>query len=173
MKHLFTILLALVVATTCFGQFEKSTTFRATVNFNIVLDGLATNDAGIGVGLDASFFSQKRLQALLETSADRFIGDKLMVADPITGEETKSAAIYSVKAGPQFFITNNLALAVTYGPSWHVIRDFKYKLDYGLKYSVIGFFGAQKNFITKLFLVNIPVGAQKIQYIGIAAGYRF
>lgn len=173
MKHLFTFLFSLATAITCFGQFEKSTTFRATANFNIVLDGLATNDAGVGLGLDASFFSKSKLQALVETSADRFIGDKLLVADPITGKEAKGAAVFSVKAGPQFFITRNLALAATYGPAWHVLRDFDYTVDYGFKYSITGFLGNQKRFVTKVFMVNIPVEEQQIQYLGIAAGFRF
>ena len=173
MKHLFTFLMSLSTVVTCFGQLEKATTFRATANFNIVLDGLATNDAGVGLGLDASFFSKSKLQALVETSADRFIGDKLLVADPITGKEAKGAAVFSVKAGPQFFITRNLALAATYGPAWHVLRDFDYTVDYGFKYSITGFLGNQKRFVTKVFMVNIPVEEQQIQYLGIAAGFRF
>jgi hypothetical protein len=172
-KHLFTFFFSLSIITTCFGQLEKSTTFRATANFNIVLDGLATNDAGVGLGFDASFFSKNKLQVLIETSADCFIGDKVMVIDPVTGKEGKSAAIYSIKAGPQFFITKNIALAATYGPAWHVLRDFDYTVDYGFKYSITGFLGRQKRFVTKVFMVNISVEEQQIQYLGIAAGVRF
>lgn len=156
----------------CFAQFDKSITYRATANFNAVLNGLATNDAGIGVGLDASLFSKYRLQALIETSAERFIGDKLLITDS-TGKPAKSAAVYSVKAGPQFFLSKNLALSVTYGPVWYVLREFKYSMDYGLKYSITGFLGVQRRFVTKVFMVNIPTSEQKIQYLGLAGGYRF
>ena len=173
MKHLFTFLMSIITVISCFGQFEKATTFRATANFNIVLDGLATNDAGVGLGLDASFFSKSRLQALIETSADRFIGDKLLVVNPTTGKEAKSAAIYSIKVGPQFFITRRFALAATYGPAWHVLRDFDYTIDYGFKYSITGFLGKQKRLVTKVFMVNIPVEEQQIQYLGFSAGFRF
>jgi hypothetical protein len=173
MKYLFILLFSLSAVTACFGQFQKPVTFRATANFNIALGGLATNDAGIGLGLDAAFFSKNRLQALFETSADRFVGDKLLILDPITNKEAKSAAVYSVKVGPQFFISDNLALAATYGPAWYVLRDFDYTSDYGFKYSITGFLGKQKRFVTKVFMVNIRAGERNIQYLGIAAGFRF
>lgn len=172
MKNLFLILFS-ITSVSCFGQFDRATTLRATANFNIVLEGLATNDAGVGLGLDASLFSKKRLQALIETSVDRFIGDKLLVVDPATGKEAKNAAVYSIKAGPQLFITKNLALAATYGPAWHVVQDFNYSLDYGFKFSITAFLGDQRRFIAKIFMVNIPAEEQKIQYLGVAAGFRF
>ncbi len=56
MKYLLTLFFSLATVITCFGQLEKATTFRATANFNITLNGLATNEAGAGLGLDASFF---------------------------------------------------------------------------------------------------------------------
>jgi hypothetical protein len=172
MKYLLTLFFSLATVITCFGQLENATTFRATANFNITLNGLASNEAGAGLGLDASFFSKHRLQALLETSADFFIGDKLLVVDA-NGKAAKSASVYSIKAGPQFFVTKNLAIAATYGLSWHVVREFNYTVDGGFKYSITGFLGQQRRFVTKLFLVNIPASEQTIQYLGLAAGLRF
>ncbi|HEX8315273.1 MAG TPA: hypothetical protein VF609_09780 [Flavisolibacter sp.] len=173
MKHLFTFLFSYLCVTTCLAQHQQATTLRASINFNIALNGLATNDAGVGLGLDASFFSKRRLQALIETSADRFIGDKLLLLDTITGKKGKSAAVYSIRVGPQLFVSENIALAATYGPSWHVVRDFGYTLDGGFKYSITFFFGKEKSFIAKMFMVNIPVEERKIQYLGIAAGFQF
>src|SRR5687767_7525772 len=146
MKPLFIALFLVPTFTACFGQFEKATTFSATANFHVVLDGLAMNDAGAGLGLEASFFSKNRLHAILETTADRFIGDKQLYIDPVTGKEAKNAAVYSIKAGPRIFVTPRLALSVTYGPAWHIARDFNYKMDGGFNYSISGFWGQPKKF---------------------------
>ena len=172
MKH-FLLLLFCLATLSGFGQFNKAVTIRATAHINIVLNGLGTNEAGAGLGLDAALFSKHRLQAIIETSADGFIGDKLLFIDSITGEQAKAAAVYSVKAGPHFFITPHWAIAVTYGPAWHIVRDFMYTVNGGWKYSISGFFGRQRQLVTKLFLVTIPVQEQGIQYMGIAAGVRF
>ena len=75
----------------------------ATGNFNFKTKGLAMNDAGFGIGFDASLFAKHKLQLLLETNADVFIGDKELLVDA-QGRENKSPTIYSIKAGPQFFI---------------------------------------------------------------------
>jgi hypothetical protein len=157
----------------CFSQFDKSVSLRATGNFEFALNGLATNTNGIGFAFDAAFFSKHRLQALVEVNADRFFGDKFLVIDTATGKEAKRAAVLSIKAGPQFFVTKNIALSATYGPAWHVVREFKYSLDYGFQYSVTGFLGNQRRFIVKVFMVSIPTEELNIQYIGLAAGYRF
>ena len=69
MKQLSLILFS-IIQLSCFGQFDKSTILRATANFNFTLNGLATNNAGLGLGIDASLFSKNRLKALIETSAD-------------------------------------------------------------------------------------------------------
>ena len=173
MKHLFTFLFFFFIFTSCFGQFDKLVTFQAKANFNIALNGLATNDAGIGVGFDASFFSKSRLQAIIEASADRFFGDKLLIIDPVSGKEGKSAAVYSIKAGPQFFITKNLAAATAYGPAWHVVRDVDYSLDFGFTHSLTCFFGRERRFVAKVFLVDIQADVRRVQYLGVAAGLRF
>ena len=165
-------MIGLAFINVCSGQFDNQITFRATANFNVVLGGLATNDAGAGLELDASFFSRKKLQLVVEGSGDRFIGDKLMIIDSVYGSPTKNAAVYSLKAGPQYFITKNIAIAATCGPAWHVIRNFDYTLDLGFKYSLTAFWGKRRSFITRLFLVQIPTESQNIQYLGVGAGLR-
>ena len=172
MKQFLLALLGLPTVS-CFGQFNKALTIRPTAHINIVLNGLGMNDAGGGLGLDVSFFSRHRLQVLIETSADGFIGDKLLHIDTVTEEEAKNAAVYSIKAGPQFFIAPHWALAVTYGPAWHIVRDFNYSVDGGFNYSLTGFLGRKRRLVTKLFLVTIPIDEQNIQYMGISAGVRF
>ena len=166
-------LLSTMLQLSCFGQFDKSVTLNATINFDATLNGLATNDVGSGLGIDASFFSKHRLHALIETSADWFFGDKLLVYDSTIGKSAKSAAVYSIKAGPQFFVTKHIALSATYGPAWHVVRNFRYSLDDGFKLSVTAFMGNRRHFVTRLFLVDIPSGQQTIRYVGLAVGVRW
>lgn len=160
------------MAVSCFAQFDKPISIRATGNFNVALRGLGVDDAGVGLGLDASFFSKHRLQALVETSLDHFFGDKSLYIDTLTGKDAKTN-IYNIKAGPQFFITKNFALSATYGPSWYKVRDFDYATDYGFKYSITGFLGKKRHFVAKVFIVDIPAQFQRIQYLGFAAGIKF
>ncbi len=170
MRTLFLIFFS-IKAVSCFAQFDKSVSLGATGNFNIALGGLGVDDAGVGFGLDASFFSKHRLQAIGEINFDHFFGDKSLYIDPISGKDAKTNN-YSIKAGPQFFIFKNLAIAATYGPSWYKVRDFDYTRDYGFKYSITGLLGERRRLIAKVFIVNIPAKDLKIQYLGFAAGYR-
>lgn len=171
MRHLILILF-LITAVSSFAQFDRSVSLRTTANFNVALEGLGVDDASVGFGLDASFLSKHRLQAIVETSLDHFFGDKSLYIDTITGKDAKTN-VYGVKAGPQFFITKNFALSATYGPAWNKVRDFDYTRNYGFKYSITGFLGERRCFIAKVFMVNIPAQDRKIQYLGFAAGFRF
>jgi len=170
MKTLFVVLFCLAV-TTAFGQVRKPIALSTTARFNVTVDGLANHDAGYGVGIDASFFSKHRLQLLVESSADRFIGDKLLVVDP--GKEAKKAAAFALRAGPQFFFSKRLALSATYGPSWHVVHDFSYSVDGSYSYGLTGFAGNKGGVIVKLFGVTLPKEGENIQYVGLAVGFKF
>ena len=171
MKSLI-VLITFFFSLTSYGQFAKSFSLMATGNFDFKTKGLALNDAGFGIGLDASFFSKHKIQLLLETSGDRFIGDKdFITADE--GRENKSPAIYSIKVGPQFFISKNIALSATFGPAWHSIQAIGFTRDYGFKFGATGFLGDKKRLVTKIFIVYIPKDNLNIRYFGIALGYRF
>ena len=173
MKLLLTGLFCLAVTATALGQFSRPISLSATTRFHVTVDGLATNDAGYGVGINAAFFSQQRLQLLVESSWDRFIGDKLLVVDPVTGKEAKKAAAFALRAGPQFFLLKRLALSASYGPSWHAVRDFGYTVDGGYSYGLMGLAGKKDRVVAKLFGVTIPKEGQNIQYVGLAVGFSF
>lgn len=155
-----------------FGQFDKTISLRASGNFNVTRNGFGTNDAGLGLGLDASFFSNHKLNLLTETSAETFFGSKEFIINP-EGRENKAPVIYSVKAGPQFFISKNIALSVTYGPSWYSIQAVSFTSDYGFKLGITGLFGKERRLVTKVFLAEIPKDNINIQYFGVGVGYRF
>jgi hypothetical protein len=143
----------------------------ATGNFDFKTKGLALNDAGFGIDLSASIFSKYKLQLLLETSTDRFIGDKqFIVADE--GRENKSPAIYSIKAGAQYFISRKIAFSTTFGPAWYSIQAIGFTRDYGFQFGVTGFFGDKRRLVTKIFMVDIPKDNLNIRYFGLALGYR-
>ena len=101
-------------------------------NFNFKTKGLAMNDAGFGIGFDASLFAKHKLQLLLETNANVFIGDKELLVDA-QGRENKSQTIYSIKAGPQFFIFERIALSTTFGVAWHSVKAIDFTCDFGLR----------------------------------------
>jgi hypothetical protein len=170
MKHLIFIIISFFSSAT-YGQFEKSLSLITTGNFDFKTKGLNRNDAGFGISLDASLFSKHKLQLLLETSVERFMGDKLGFADP-QGRENKSALIYIIKAGPQFFILKNIAISTTIGPAWHSIRAVGFTRDFCFKFGVTGFFGDKRRLVTKIFIVDIPNDNLNIQYFGIGLGYR-
>lgn len=173
MKGIFLTVAMLFTLNFCFGQFDKFVTVRATGHLNAVLKGLGLNEVGAGVGLDASLFSKGRLQLLFEGSTNHFLGDKALRIDSFSGKHSMNTAVFDLKVGPQYFITRNIAVAITYGPSWHVFRDFNYTVDDGLKYSVSGFWGPRRKFITRISLSDVPTDRERIKYLSFAAGVRF
>ncbi|HZF64291.1 MAG TPA: hypothetical protein VEZ55_07405 [Chitinophagaceae bacterium] len=140
------------------------------MNVNLPLKGLATNDAGFGVTVDAAFLSKSKLQALVETSADYFLGDKLLIVDANSGKQAKRPSIYSIRFGPQLFITPALAISATCGPTWHVVRDFRHSLDDGFRFSANTFLGKKRSVAARFYMVTIP---NKIHYLGTSVGVRF
>lgn len=155
-----------------YGQFDKSFHLVASANADVGLRGLANNEVGMGVGVDAFLFAKNKLQVLVEAGAERFIGDKLYVLDA-RGRENKTAAIYTLKAGPQFFVSNRISLSATVGPGWHSVRDIGFTTDIGFKYAIAAYLGDQRRSVTKIFMVNIPNKNLRIRYFGLQFGYRF
>ena len=156
-----------------FSQFEKSTSIHLTANFNFALTGVATNTGGAGAGCSASFFGKHRLQALVEANANYFFGDKFLIIETSTGRKPKTAGAHSIKAGPQYFLTKNMALSITYGAAWYTIREFEYTMSDAFKYSVTGFFGPKKRFVTQLSFTSVSSPGNPIRFIALAAGHRF
>ena len=160
------------LSTKSYCQFYKSFSLITSANLNFKTRGLATNDAGVGINLDALLFAKHKLQLLLETSTEKFIGDKLFIIDD-QGRQNKTATIYTIKAGPQFFVTKNIALSTTIGPAWHSVRAIGFSRDYGFKFAVTGFLGDKRRFVTKVFMVEILKDNLNIRYFGLQLGYRF
>ncbi len=153
-------------------QFEKPFNLVASVNADFGLKGLANNEVGMGAGVEAFLFAKNKLQLLVEGGAERFIGDKLYVEDG-RGRENKTAAIYSLKAGPQFFVSDRIALSATMGPAWHSIREVGFTTDIGFKYALAAYLGYQRRIVTKIFMANIRDNNLQIRYFGLQFGYRF
>ncbi len=154
-----------------FAQKDRFVNLAASGNFNFTTHGFGTNDAGAGLGLTASFFPQHKLQLLAETGAEMFFGSKELIINP-KGRENKDPVIYSIKAGPQLFISKNIALSVTYGPYLHSIETAGFTNDFGFRFGITGFSGKKKRFVTKLFMTEIPKDYD-IRYFGFGVGYRF
>jgi hypothetical protein len=154
------------------AQFDKAVSFRSTAIFDFKVKGMFINDAAFGLGFDAAFFAKHKLMSIIETSAEKFVGDKLLAIDSVTGEHLTKAAILGVKAGAQFFLIKQLAVSATCGPTWHIARASDYSLDIGIKYCLTGFLGQKRKLVTKFFLVNIPAD-RRISYLGVALGWRF
>ena len=166
------ILVCSFLSTKSYCQFDKSFSLITSANLNLKTKGLATNDAGVGISLDALLFAKHKLQLLVETGTDKFIGDKLFIVDD-QGRQNKTATIYTIKAGPQFFLTKNIALSTTIGPAWHSIRAIGFSRDYGFKFAITGFHGVKRRIVTKIFLVEILKDNLNIRYFGLQLGYRF
>jgi hypothetical protein len=169
---LLIILIICFLSTKSYCQFNKSFSLITSVNFDFKTKGLATNEAGAGISLDAIVFAKHKLQLLIETSADQFIGDKSFAEDA-QGRENKSATIYTIKAGPQFFLSKRIALSTTIGPAWHSIEAVGFTRNYGFKFTVTGFLGHKRKLVTNLFMVDIPKDNLNIQYFGLQLGFRF
>jgi len=155
-----------------FSQHKKPFSIGLSGNFDFHTRGLATNDAGLGIGLNASYAIKQKLQLLIEINRDWFIGDKLLVVDSQLGSDTKPAAINTIKAGGRFFITKKLGVSAMAGPAWHTIREFTYAQDMGYQFGFDWFHGSKERVLTRLFLAGIPNNQVNIHYWGIQLGYR-
>jgi hypothetical protein len=170
MRLLLLALLSLT-ATVSYAQFDKSVSVNATVNFNVALSGLGTDDAGLGINLQTSFFSKKRLQLTTEAVSEAFFGNKVLYEDAQAGKAAKTR-LHGFRIGPQVFLTRNIAVSATYGPTWHKVRVFGYTHDYGYKVSVNSFLGAGRRLVARASFVNTYAEVQKLEYLSIGIGYR-
>lgn len=160
------------ISTKSYCQFDKTFSLITSVNLDFKLKGLATNEAGLGINIDAILLAKNKLQLLLETSADKFIGDKTLIIDA-QGSETKNAAIYTINAGPQYFVSKRIAFATTFGPAWHAIEASGFTQDYGFKFAATAFLGPKRKLVTRIFMVDILKDDLNIQYFGLQFGFRF
>jgi hypothetical protein len=170
MKSLIIIIFCFL-STKSYCQFDKPFSLITSVNLDFKLKGLATNEAGLGINIDAILFAKHKLQLLVETSGDQFIGDKTYIVDA-QGRENKTATIYTINAGPQFFVSKTFALSTTTGPAWHSIEDIGFTRDYGFKFAVTGFLGHKRKLVSRIFMVNILKNNLNIQYFGLQLGFR-
>src|SRR5688500_9448095 len=155
------------------AQFDRAVRIAPIINFNVVLNGLGQNDAGMGLGLNASFFAKHKLQLLIESGTDRFIGDKVLRIDPVSGEHARNAIVYNLKAGPQLFISKTLSISITYDPSWYLVRDFGFTTGYGFKYGVSCYVSEGKKLRCGLSMIDVPGEYENIQYAALGIGYVF
>lgn len=153
------------------AQDNRPVNLAATGNFNFTTHGFGTNNAGAGLGLNASFFAGHKLQVLTEANAEIFFGSKLLIIGR-EGKESQAPAIFSFMAGPQFFISKNIAFSVTGGPYRHSIEEIGFTNELGFRFGITAFSGRKRRFVTKLFMTDIPKGYD-IQYFGVGVGYRF
>lgn len=153
-------------------QFNKCISANATAHFNIATSGLSPDDAGVGVNLQTSFFAKHKVQLTTEAVSELFFGNKVFYEDPQTGKNAK-ASMHSIRIGPQVFLTKNIAVAATYGLTWHKIREFDYSADDGYKLSINSFVGKSRRMVAKASFVTIPAESRRIQYLSFGLGYRF
>ena len=170
MRLLFLALLALS-STVSYAQFDKNVSTNATANFNIALAGLGTDDAGVGLNLQTSFFAKNRLQLTTEAASELFVGNKVYYEDPQTGKNAKTR-MHSLRIGPQIFLARNVAISATYGLAWHKVREFDYTLEYSYKVSVNSFLGTNRRLVAKASFVNVQATGQSLQYLSFGLGYR-
>jgi hypothetical protein len=167
------MLLLLLVFPALFADAQNSRpvsiTAGGTLNFRT--RGLGQNDAGFGLFAGTALFARNKLQLLVEASATTFSGDKLLYFDA-RGNAAKSPLIHRIHAGPQYHVTQKLAVAATYGAVWHRIRATDFTLDDGLKLNVTAFPGEKSRLAVQLFAAAIPATEASINYLGLGLGYR-
>lgn len=172
MKYLF-ILPLLLFTITSYGQFNHFVSLRTTINFAVGQKELANaaDDAGYGLSVDVSFFSKHKLQALFMADVNSFFGNKVYYLQN-EGRQNKNADIYSIRIGPQYFISKRIAFSATAGPAWHAIETVGFSRNMAYQLMGTGFWGKRKKLVTQLFFTEIPKPVANIQYIGLGLGYR-
>ena len=153
------------------GQLNKPVSILTAGNVLFKTTGANYNNTGVSLHINASFFSTHKLQLLVETSADKFFGDKVYYVSA-AGKEINKVILYSIKAGPQLFVTRHVALSATFGQTWHSINAEGFSRDYGLQYGATGFIGRKKRFITRVVMVHNLKTDKISRYVGVGLGYR-
>lgn len=169
---LFVVLICCLFSGYSYTQFNKQVSLVASTNFNFRTRGLGLNDAGLGLNVNAIVFAKHKLQLLLETSVDAFIGSKAF-SYLDEGRLNKTPLFYTLKAGPQFFLFKHLALSATAGPASYSFESVGFMTACAFKFAVTGFLGQEKRLATSVILVKIPNKNIDIQYLGFQIGYRF
>lgn len=154
-----------------FGQFQKPVALSVTGHFNFGVQGLY-DDGGFGARLNATLFANRRVLALVEASADRLFGDKVLYLDE-NGNKLKSPVFYSLLLGPQVFVANKIALSASGGPVWHRIYDTRFTTDAALRGGASAFLSSKQRFVTNLSFTNIFRNETAIHFFSIGVGYRF
>ena len=77
--------------------------------------GLGTNDAGVGLTAYSNLFAKNKLQLRAEGSLDHFFGSKELMIDSIGNHYYDNPTMISIKAGPEFYLTENISIAALYG----------------------------------------------------------
>jgi hypothetical protein len=103
---------------------QKNYSLTASANFSFLTNGLANNDAGIGLSVRGNAFAKKRLQLRTDASLDHFIGDKSCLLNPSGGCYTSNPTIFNLATGPEFFI-RRVSIAALYGYVTYKFFDFR------------------------------------------------
>jgi hypothetical protein len=106
------------------AQSQKNYSLLASANFSFLTNGLANNDAGIGLSVAANVFAKKPLQLKAEASLDHFIGDKILYRDAFGKKYPSNPTMLNFRAGPEFFI-NKISIAALYGYVSYKLYDYK------------------------------------------------
>ena len=107
------------------AQSQKNYSLLASANFSFLTNGLANNDAGIGLSVRGNAFAKKRLQLRTDASLDHFIGDKLCYIDAFGGNcYPSNPTMFNLATGPEFFM-RRVSIAALYGYVTYQLFDYK------------------------------------------------
>lgn len=171
MKPCFFILLSLITFNAS-AQFNRFLFMSATAQANVGQKALAYDNAGYGLSINTSFPGYSKWEVTASVSANGFFGDKIYYL-PNEGRQNKGPAIYTLFAGPQYFILSRLAVSVTAGPAWYSIHTKGFSASTGYHFEATGYLGKKRRIVTRLSFSDIPANEINIQYFGLGIGYRF
>lgn len=155
-----------------FCQSHTGVSLQASAHLHFGANGLGANDAGAGLAFGAAFFIKHTLHALAETTADYFFGDKTYYTD-VTGKELKGPVLYSLKFGPQYAVSKNLALSATFGPTLHRIYQAAFTTGYGFRFGAMERIGKQHNILVKAAATTVSRVEAPVHYFSFGVGYCF
>lgn len=153
------------------AQAQKNYSLTASANFDFFLSGLGINDAGVGFTIQPNLFAKKRLQLRTEISLDHFIGSKELMIDSFGNQYGDNPTMASAKAGPEFNISQNFAVAVLYG-STH-FKSFNDKINAGnLKLAVTVHPPKHPKMLIGFQFTKLTGGNSDVHFWGLIIGHR-
>ena len=150
---------------------QKNYSLSASANFNFGSSGLGANNSGFGFSIQSNLFANQNLELKAEGSLDHLFGDKILVTDTLGNKYPSSATLISFRAGPELFISKNIAIAALPGYTrYQLYSDKSHSFSY--KLALTSYLGKRKKTQMGIYFTKFTGDRSYVHFWGINMGFK-